>query len=41
MKERVLDHLYFLIHSDAVRCNEIAYQIVLVAIRRVEKEKET
>ena len=34
-KRRVLDHLYWLAHSDAVRSNEIAYQIVLDAVRKV------
>ena len=34
-KQRVLDYLYWLAHSDSVRSNEIAYQIVLDAVRKV------
>ena len=34
-KQRVLDYLYWLAHSDAVRSNKVAYEIVLKAVRRV------
>ena len=35
-KQRVLDHLYWLAHSETIRSNEIAFQIVLDAVRKIQ-----